>query len=87
MGIFAEPRNSSSSRSGTFRPPPRVVVPLTAAPQEVGSGVTGARTPTLAIKANRIEDVPALRDRVAGWLESRYPGRSEDFTVTTWGGG
>jgi putative ABC transport system permease protein len=58
-----------------------VIVPLGAATPDAAAAAT--RTPTLAIKARRVEDVPALRDHITAWLGRRHPGRTSDFTVVT----
>ncbi|MCI0432637.1 MAG: ABC transporter permease, partial [Gemmatimonadetes bacterium] len=41
----------------------------------------GGRTPTLTVKANRIEDVPRVRERVTAWVQRRYPNGARDFAV------
>jgi putative ABC transport system permease protein len=58
-----------------------VYVPLTA----IGatSPTAAERVPTLTVLAARVEDVPAVRARIEGWLTERFGARASGFTVAT----
>ncbi|HMB90912.1 MAG TPA: ABC transporter permease [Rhodothermales bacterium] len=45
--------------------------------------VPKAEPPDLLVRAHRVEEVPALRDRVAGWLDANMEGGSDAFTIVT----
>jgi putative ABC transport system permease protein len=61
--------------------PPTAYVPLTA----IGatSPTAAERVPTLTVLAERVEDVPALRSLIEGWLGERFGGRASSFSVVT----
>jgi putative ABC transport system permease protein len=84
VGVLGEPAASDADRGAAqaFRRPQGVVVPLGSLAAEMrGSSGVGARTPTLTVKANRIEDVPRIRERVTAWVQRRYPNGAGDFAV------
>ena len=61
----------------------RVLMPLGAASTVVPPPPIG-RPVTIAVKANRVEDVPVIRARAERWLARRYgPGWSDRVTVST----
>ncbi|MGH7553343.1 MAG: ABC transporter permease [Longimicrobiales bacterium] len=83
VGVLGEPPESGRERerAQAFRRPLGVVVPLGTSAVEASTGSGGARTPTLTVKAMRIEDVPRVREHVNAWLKRRYANGAEDFTV------
>ena len=56
-------------------------VPLTAL--AATSPTAAERTPSLAVIAGRVEDVPALRARLDAWLKDQFGDRSSSFTIVT----
>ena len=56
-------------------------VPITALGST--SPTAAERTPSLAVIAARVEDVPSLRARLDGWLKERFQDRASAFTVVT----
>ena len=60
---------------------PRLLIPFSTAATRLAP--LSGKTPTAVIRANRIEDVPRIRDSVEAWLSERYGSGERYFAVVT----